>query len=101
MMHDGDAHFPREKDLCVQIQHAWMEDPGDMILPPNQMPTHLSPHAQRNVEELSSLVEDCTQINASKRPSFHEICLRLKHLPSRSSSTASPVASDARSAFLQ
>lgn len=88
------------KWIYLQIQHAWMEDPGDMILPPNQIPTNLSPQAQKNIEELVSLVQDCTQMEASKRPSFHEICLRLKHLPSRSSSTASPVANDVKLGFL-
>lgn len=71
-----------------------------MVLPPNPLPLNMSPQAMRNMEELMSLVQDCTHREAAKRPSFHEICLRLKHLPSRSSSIASPVAVNGRSEFL-
>lgn len=63
-----------------------------MQLPSVHIPTDLSPPAGQNMEELAALVRDCTQREPDKRPSFHDICLRLKHLPSRSSSVlGSPV----------
>ena len=73
-----------------------MEDPEDMRLPTVAVPGGLSPQAARNMGELAALVGDCTQRDPRQRPSFHEICLRLKHLPPRSSNSvlASPMACD-------
>ena len=70
----------------MQIQHAWMAEPQDMKLPPIQVPSNLTLPASQNFEELAALVCDCTDHDPTKRPSFYEICLRLRNLPPRSSS---------------
>lgn len=85
--------------MVVQIQHAWMAEPQDMKLPPVQLPPNVSPLASQNLTELAALVNDCTEHDPARRPSFQEICLRLRHLPPRSSGILnSPlVASNSRS----
>lgn len=64
-----------------------------MRLPPPSIPADLPAPAHKNMEQLAELVRECTNPDPVARPSFHDICLRLKHLPPRSSSVLnSPVA---------
>ena len=69
----------------MQIMQAWMEDPKQMELSLPPIPAGLSDAARMNLEGLSAIVRESTQLNAADRPSFRQICQRIRELPMRNS----------------
>lgn len=70
----------------MQIISAWLEDPKQMELQLPPTPAGLSEAARTNLDGLAALVRDCTQADPTKRPSFRQICQRIRELPMRSNS---------------
>lgn len=63
---------------------AWMEDAEQMELHLPPIPVGLSEAARMTLEGLSALIRDCTHLDPKRRPSFRQICQRIRELPPRS-----------------
>jgi serine/threonine protein kinase len=63
---------------AFEIQMGWIMQPEEMRLPAVKVDPSLTGPARRVMEELSSLVEDCTAADPVKRPSAKEIVARIR-----------------------
>jgi len=74
---------PFEGLTDLEVQSKWLNNPYQARLPPNKIPDSMDVSSLRIMRGLSDLVEACTRLDPSSRPSFGEILRRLKIITKR------------------